>query len=195
MGPLFVLSAEIERRDPYTLGHSTRVTELARSIAARLGCDGSDLEALELGGPLHDIGKLTIRDDVLLKPGRLDEDELREIREHPAAGARMIRGVRSLRAALPCVLHHHERWDGLGYPTGRAGTSIPAEARVLAVADAFDAMTSDRPYRPPLTEVEAIAELERCAGAQFDPDVVEVFVEAWRQGAFETHVSLRAAAS
>ena len=179
MGPLYVLSAEIERRDPYTLGHSTRVTELARSIAARLGCDGSDLEAIELGGPLHDIGKLKIRDDVLLKPGRLDEDELREIREHPAAGARLIRGVRSLRAALPCVLHHHERWDGGGYPFGLAGTAIPRPARILAVADAFDAMTSARPYRPALPVDSALAEVARCAGTQFDPDASGAFLAAW----------------
>ena len=106
----------------------------------------------------------------------------------------MLGLIGTLRAAVPCVLHHHERWDGLGYPTGAAGTAIPPEARVLAVADAYDAMTSDRPYRPALSSVDAIVELERCAGAQFDPDVVEVFVAAWRQGAFESAVSLRAAA-
>src|SRR5262249_19222599 len=103
--------------------------------------------------------------------------------------------VGTLRAAVPCVLHHHERWDGHGYPTGAAGTEIPIEARILAVADAYDAMTSDRPYRPALRPAEAIAEIERCSGAQFDPEVVDVFVGAWRQGAFEVHVSLRAAAS
>jgi HD-GYP domain-containing protein (c-di-GMP phosphodiesterase class II) len=182
MGPLLLLTAAIERRDPYTLGHSTRVTALARTIASRLGCAGDELEALELGGPLHDVGKLTISDDVLLKPGRLDERELREIRAHPANGARMIRGVRALRSALPCVLHHHERWDGGGYPAGLAGTAIPRPARILAVADAFDAMTSTRPYSAALPHEAAVAEVGRCAGTQFDPAATSAFLAAWDAG-------------
>jgi HD-GYP domain-containing protein (c-di-GMP phosphodiesterase class II) len=182
MGPLLVLAAEIERRDPYTLGHSARATALAQTIAARLRCDRADLDALALGGPLHDIGKLTIGDEILLKPGRLDADELRTIRGHPTAGARMIRGVRALRAALPCVLHHHERWDGGGYPDGLAGTAIPRAARILAVADAFDAMTTNRPYREALPREAAVGEVGRCAGTQFDPEAVDAFVAAWRAG-------------
>ena len=106
----------------------------------------------------------------------------------------MVELVGTWRAAAPCVLHHHERWDGGGYPTGRSGSDIPPEARVLAVADSFDAMTSNRPYRPALSEHLAVAELERCAGTQFDPDVVAVFAEAWRQGAFEMPSGIRAAA-
>jgi HD-GYP domain-containing protein (c-di-GMP phosphodiesterase class II) len=195
MATLIDLARAIEARDPYSSGHAARVTAFAEVVGARLGWDEDQVEVLRIGAALHDIGKLAVSDSVLRKPGPLSAVELDEVRAHPEEGARMLDLIGTLRAAVPCVLHHHERWDGLGYPTGRAGTSIPAEARVLAVADAFDAMTSDRPYRPPLTEVEAIAELERCAGAQFDPDVVEVFVETWRQGAFETHVSLRAAAS
>jgi HD-GYP domain-containing protein (c-di-GMP phosphodiesterase class II) len=187
MGPLFVLCAAIERRDPYTLGHSTRVTALARTIAARLRCERDELEALELGGPLHDIGKLTISDEVLLKPGRLDERELEQIRVHPAAGARLIRGVSSLRAALPCVLHHHERWDGGGYPDGLAGTEIPLSARILAVADAFDAMTSTRPYRDAMPAADAVDEVGRCAGTQFDPDATSAFLDAWNAGEIEAH--------
>ena len=105
----------------------------------------------------------------------------------------MLEFVGTLRAAAPCVLHHHERWDGSGYPIGSAGADIPPEARVLAVADAFDAMTSDRPYRPALSELRAVAELERCAGTQFDPEVVAVFVEAWRQGALEMPSGIRIA--
>jgi putative nucleotidyltransferase with HDIG domain len=179
MGSLLLLSAEIERRDPYTLGHSKRVTEIARAIATRLSCGDDELEAIELGGPLHDIGKLTISDDVLLKPGRLDEDELRQVRSHPEAGARMLRGVRSLRSALPCVLHHHERWDGGGYPAGLAGTAIPRIARILAVADAWDAMTTTRPYRRALPHEAALEEVGRCAGTQFDPEVTEAFLSLW----------------
>jgi putative nucleotidyltransferase with HDIG domain len=182
VGPLFVLSAEIERRDPYTMGHSARVTALASTIAERLACDRGDMEALRLGGPLHDIGKLAIADEVLLKPGRLDEHELRQIREHPTAGAKMIRGVRGLRPALSCVLHHHERWDGAGYPEGLKGSAIPRAARILAVADAFDAMTSTRPYRSALPVRDALEEVGRCAGSQFDPAATDAFLAAWDAG-------------
>lgn len=195
MATLIDLARAIEARDPYSSGHAARVTALAEVIGARLGWDDEQIEVLRIGAALHDIGKLAVSDAVLRKPGPLSEQELEEVRSHPEEGARMLDLIGTLRMAVPCVLHHHERWDGFGYPTGRAGTAIPAEARVLAVADAFDAMTSDRPYRPALAPADAIAELEQCSGAQFDPDVVEVFVVAWRQGAFETSVSLRAIAS
>jgi HD-GYP domain-containing protein (c-di-GMP phosphodiesterase class II) len=114
---------------------------------------------------------------------------LARIRTHPAAGAKIVRHIRPLRRAVAGVLYHHERWDGRGYPTGRAGHAIPEEARVLAVADSFDAMTSDRPYRPALPPEDAVEELERCAGTQFDPDIVRAFVEAWEAG--ETPVTAR----
>ena len=174
---LSMLSRAIEARDPYTQGHSARVTVLAEAIAQRLGWDEERLAQLQVGGPLHDLGKLAISDDVLSKPGRLDENELALIREHPKLGARILFRISSFRKALPYVLYHHERWDGLGYPTGRSGEQIPVEARVLAVADAFDAMTSDRPYRRALGHEEALAELARCAGTQFDPEIVRVFLE------------------
>jgi HD-GYP domain-containing protein (c-di-GMP phosphodiesterase class II) len=176
VGLLDVLAAAIERRDPYTHGHSARVTILAAAIAERLGCSGTDLDAIHLGGPLHDIGKLTVPDEVLLKPGRLDEHELREIRAHPSAGVRLIEGLRGLEPAIPCVLHHHERWDGSGYPSRLAGSAIPRPARILAVADAFDAMTSSRPYRAALPVAEALGEVDRCAGSQFDPEATGAFL-------------------
>jgi putative nucleotidyltransferase with HDIG domain len=179
---LSVLCAEIERRDPYTLGHSARVTALAQILARRLGCDEDELEAIALGGPLHDIGKLAIPDDVLCKAAPLDEQELRQIRGHPRAGASMLRGVQALRKAIPCVLHHHERWDGGGYPDGLAGAAIPRSARILAVADAFDAMTSTRPYRQALPAQAALEEVGRCAGSQFDPDATGAFLAAWAAG-------------
>ena len=182
MGSLVALSAAIERRDPYTLGHSARVTAIAQALAERMLCDLGERDAIALGGPLHDIGKLTIPDEVLLKPGRLDEHELAQIREHPEAGARMLRGVPTLAPALPCVLHHHERWDGGGYPHGLAGDAIPRTARILAVADAFDAMTSTRPYRAALPIDAALAEVARCAGTQFDPQAAGALVEAWGAG-------------
>ena len=195
MATLIDLARAIEARDPYSSGHAARVTAFAEVIGARLGWDDDQIDVLRIGAALHDIGKLAVSDSVLRKPGPLSEPELVEVRSHPEEGARMLELIGTLRVAVPCVRHHHERWDGRGYPTGRAGDAIPAEARVLAVADAFDAMTSNRPYRPALTPEAAVAELERCAGAQFDPEVVDVFVEVWRQGAFEAGVGLRAAAS
>ena len=174
---LRVLTGAIEARDPYTRGHSSRVTELAEAVARRLGWNDQRIESLRLGGPLHDIGKLAISHEVLHKEGRLDAKELAEIREHPKTGAKLLLRVAALRAAIPYVLYHHERWDGTGYPSGRAGEEIPLEARVLAVADAFDAMTSDRPYRLALSQAEALAEVERCAGTQFDPRIAQVFLE------------------
>ena len=178
---LSVLSRAIEARDEYTRGHSARVTAIADAIARRLGWDDERLDLLQLGGPLHDVGKLAIPDDVLRKPGRLDDDELAQIREHPRLGARILLRLAAFRGALPYVLYHHERWDGTGYPTGRAGEQIPLEARVLAVADAFDAMTSDRPYRPALSLDEALAEVERCSGTQFDPEIVRIFLDLFSE--------------
>jgi len=180
---LTTLSRAIEARDPYTRGHSARVTKLAEAIALRLGWDEERLDLLKLGGPLHDVGKLGVSEEVLAKPGRLDEQELAQIREHPKLGARILLRVTALRGALPYVLYHHERWDGGGYPTGRAGEQIPLEARVLAVADAFDAMTSDRPYSRALDLDEALAEVARCAGTQFDPAIVRVFLELFAEPA------------
>ena len=180
---LSTLSRAIEARDPYTRGHSARVTEIAEAIARRLGWDAERLALLRVGGPLHDVGKLGVSDEVLAKPGRLDDDELEQIREHPKLGARILLRVAAFRAAIPYVLYHHERWDGNGYPTGRAGEQIPLEARVLAVADAFDAMTSDRPYRRPLDHQAAVAEVARCSGTQFDPEVVRIFLELFAQPA------------
>jgi putative nucleotidyltransferase with HDIG domain len=174
------LSADMERHDPYTLGHSARVTAVAQVIAERLRCKRDDLEAIALGGPLHDIGKLTISDTVLLKPGDLDEHELAQIREHPVAGARMLRGVEGLEVALPCILHHHERWDGSGYPDGLAGPAIPRAARILAVADAFVAMTTTRAYRSALPVESALGEVDRCSGSQFDPEAAGAFLAAWQ---------------
>ena len=178
---LTVLTGAIEARDPYTRGHSARVTEIAEAVACRLGWSEARLESLRIGGPLHDIGKLAVSDEVLRKEGRLDESELAQIREHPKIGARILLRMAALREAIPYVLYHHERWDGHGYPSGKAGEEIPLEARVLAVADAFDAMTSDRPYRRALSRVEALAEVERCAGTQFDPEIARVFLELFSE--------------
>jgi HD-GYP domain-containing protein (c-di-GMP phosphodiesterase class II) len=178
---LSVLSGAIEARDPYTRGHAARVTVLAEAVARRLGWSEERLAGLRVGGPLHDVGKLAVSDAVLRKAGRLEEHELAEIRKHPKAGARLLLRVAALRVAIPYVLYHHERWDGTGYPTGKAGDEIPVEARVLAIADAFDAMTNDRPYRRALSQAEALAEVERCAGTQFDPQIAQVFIELFEE--------------
>ena len=179
---LLALSRAIEARDPHSSGHAARVGVMAEVIAERLGWDEADVEVLRMAAALHDVGKLCVPERILRKAGSLDADEFAEMRRHPEEGARMVARVRELRLAVPAVLYHHERWDGTGYPMGIEGEAIPAEARVLAVVDAFDAMTSDRSYRRAMTEALAIAELERCAGSQFDPEIVRAFVEAWRDG-------------
>jgi HD-GYP domain-containing protein (c-di-GMP phosphodiesterase class II) len=185
MRSFLALSRAIESRDPYARGHGVRVTHYALAVARRLGCTSRELDAIRLGGPVHDIGKLSIPDGVLLKPGPLDEDEQEIVRAHPASGAKLLRGIRTLADGLGCVLHHHERWDGGGYPAGLARDEIPFEARILTVADAFDAMTSSRPYRPALARAAAIAELERCVGSQFDARVAVAFAETLRDGGLE----------
>jgi HD-GYP domain-containing protein (c-di-GMP phosphodiesterase class II) len=174
---LATLARNLELRDPSSRGHAARVTALAEVVALRLGWNEQRLETLRVGAQLHDIGKVVIPTSVLCKPGPLDDDELAQIRLHPAAGARLLTRVGAARAALPCVLYHHERWDGDGYPTGLAGDDIPVEARLLAAVDAFDAMTSVRPYRPALSPESAIEEVERCAGTQFDPQIAEALLD------------------
>jgi HD-GYP domain-containing protein (c-di-GMP phosphodiesterase class II) len=194
MSALLALSDAIEARDPYTRGHSVRVARTAHAVGLRLGCSKGSLTLLDLGGALHDVGKLVVSETILGKPGPLTVQELAEVRAHPEAGARLVALDRTLLPALPCVLYHHERWDGGGYPTGRAGMKIPVEARILAVVDCYDAMTSDRPYRAALPPEDAVAEVDRCAGTQFDPDVASAFVAAWESGAFGPTAPLRAAA-
>jgi HD-GYP domain-containing protein (c-di-GMP phosphodiesterase class II) len=174
------LTAAVESREPSTRGHAARVTALADAVARRLGWSEDRIATLRLGGTLHDVGKVAVPVSVLRKRGPLSPDEVARIRVHPAAGARVIAAIAAARRAMPCVLHHHERWDGRGYPDGLAGEEIPEEARLLAIADAYDAMTTNRPYRRALEPALALAELERCAGTQFDPRLTRVFCEVWR---------------
>jgi putative nucleotidyltransferase with HDIG domain len=177
---LETLTRALDAQDPDATRHASRVAALAEILARRLGW--LELDALRLGGVVHDLGKLAVPRRVLMKRSALTPAELARIREHPSAGARLLAPITRARPALPYVLFHHERWDGDGYPTGRAGAEIPVGARVLAVVDAFDAMTSDRPYRRALPAESAIEEVERCAGGQFDPVVARAFVEAWLEG-------------
>jgi HD-GYP domain-containing protein (c-di-GMP phosphodiesterase class II) len=178
-GMLVELSAAVESRDPSTRGHAARVTALADAVARRLGWPEERIATLRIGGTLHDVGKVAVPIAVLLKRGPLTHAELEQIRMHPAAGARVVASIEAARRALPLVLHHHERWDGDGYPQGLRGEEIPEEARLLALADAYDAMTTNRPYRRAVPSAHALAELERCAGTQFDPELTRLFVEVW----------------
>ena len=182
---LFVLANAIEARDSYTHAHMKRLNDYARALALELGWDHAELEALEFGAILHDIGKIYIPETVLCKNGKLSDEEWVEMRKHPEVGARMIRDIPYLSAAVPMVLHHHERWDGKGYPEGLAGEAIPASARLLSVADAFDAMTSDRPYRAALDGDTAYQEIIDGSGKQFDPDMVKALMRCWEAGEFQ----------
>jgi HD-GYP domain-containing protein (c-di-GMP phosphodiesterase class II) len=175
---LMAISRALEERDQ-THGHGARVAALAEPIAHQLGWDAQRIARLRFGAPLHDIGKVSVRRDVLLKVGPLTLDELAEIRVHPRAGAQLVLPLRGARHALPYVLFHHEWWNGSGYPLGLRGPAIPAEARLLGIADAFDAMTSARPYRHALTHDRALQEVDTCAGTQFDPNIAALFCETW----------------
>jgi HD-GYP domain-containing protein (c-di-GMP phosphodiesterase class II) len=177
---LAAISRALEERDQ-THGHGARVAALAEPVAELLGWEPERLASLRFGAPLHDIGKVSIGREVLRKAGPLSLEELGTIRRHPRAGAELVLPIRSAHAALPYVLFHHERWDGDGYPSGLRGRSIPVEARLLAVADAFDAMTSPRPYRPVLSVDRALLEIAACAGSQFDPQIAELFLEVWSE--------------
>lgn len=166
------LVAAIEAKDAYTKGHSVRVAEMAVAMASDLGFDSQRTERVEIAALLHDLGKVGVSRAILSKPGALTSDEMREIRKHPDIGAGILEGVRFLQDVVPWVQAHHERADGAGYGHGLSGHAIPEEARILAVADCFDAMTSARSYRAPLSESAALAELRRCSGSQFDSDAV-----------------------
>jgi len=176
------LAEAIEKRDPYTGGHVRRVVDISLAIGEELGLKPEEKETLELAAILHDVGKIGIRDGVLLKHGPLTPEELAHIRLHPQLGAEILAPIRQLEAVIPAVRHHQERCDGQGYPQGLKGDEIPLASRVIAVADAFDAMTTDRPYRPRLSDEAAATEIERCAGSQFDPKVAEAFLRAFRGG-------------
>lgn len=177
LGAIGSLAAAIEARDPYTVGHSARVTQYAVAIAEKLDLPAEQVEELRLAGLLHDLGKIGVPDSILNKPGRLTEEEYSAIKMHPALSMRIIEPLPHLGSIIPIIYHHHEHFDGSGYTEGRAGEKIPLGARIISVADAFEAMTSDRPYRTALSREEAVAELRRNAGSQFDPGVVTAFIE------------------
>jgi putative nucleotidyltransferase with HDIG domain len=174
----------LELKDPYTRGHSVRVSQYGRAVAEVLGLDAEYMRQVEIGGQLHDIGKIGVREEVLNKAGPLTADEYAHIMTHPELGWRILRPLLSdIPVVLNVVRSHHEWMNGTGVPDGRAGDEIPREARIIAVVDAFDAMMSQRPYRPGLRSYESVLdELWRNAGVQFDPEVVEAFLEVVASG-------------
>ncbi len=180
---VLALANAMDARDTYTADHSQRLAAWAEATARELGCSDEEIEAVRWGALLHDIGKLGVPDHILQKPGPLDEEEWAIMRQHPEIGARIVAPVRRLAHVAPIIRHHQEHWDGTGYPDGLRGEAIPLGARVLAVVDAYGAMIDDRVYRKARTHAEAVAELRRCAGTQFDPQVVEAFLRVLERGA------------
>ena len=171
------LANAIDAKSPWTKGHSERVMHMSAALAKEMGLDEAMIERVRLGGLLHDIGKIGIIEALLEKPEALSEDEFPPMRLHPEKGVAILAPIEQLRDVLPGILCHHERFDGSGYPKGLKGTSIPLESRIIAVADSFDAMVSDRPYKKGFSREEALSELRKCAGRQFDPTVVESFAQ------------------
>ena len=168
------LIASIQVRDHYTEEHCFRVTELAVKITENMNCSKKDIESVKIAGMLHDVGKIAIPDAVLLKPDRLTFEEFMIIKTHPDVGERILRPILLFDQEREIILHHHERWDGKGYPTGLTGTDIPLLSRILAVADAFDAMTNNRPYRSAMSIADAVVELEKNRNTQFDGQIADV---------------------
>jgi putative nucleotidyltransferase with HDIG domain len=175
------LNATVEAKDPYTAGHSNRVQRIALSVGQELGMTVKELDALRFGSLFHDIGKIAIPDVLLTKPDRLTADEYELMKRHSAEGARIVSKFGRLRESVPIIRHHHERWDGRGYPDGLAEDEIPLAAAVAGLADAWDAMTIERPYQRALSAEEALEEVRACRGTQFVPAVVDAFFAAVRK--------------
>ena len=177
---LSALTNAIDAKDSYTKGHSDRVTDLSVKLAIEAGVENREVERIRLGGMLHDIGKIGIPEIILNKPGRLDDNEFEVIKSHPVLGVGILGNVEFLQNVVPIIKHHHERYDGRGYPDKLKGTEIPYLARIVSIADTFDAMTTNRPYRKALTTEESLKEIEKCKGTQFDPELADIFVNMVR---------------
>ncbi|MEM7754985.1 MAG: HD-GYP domain-containing protein [Planctomycetota bacterium] len=176
MGMLSALTGSLDAKDRYTRGHSERVALLGRELAIQVGLSEHEASRIHVSGILHDIGKIGVPDHVLCKPSRLTEDEFALIKKHPVLGNDILKGIPAVTDVLPGVLYHHERWDGRGYPEGLAGENIPLMARILALADTFDSMSSNRSYRSARARSQVLDEIRNCAGAQFDPQLAEAFL-------------------
>ena len=176
------LSTTIEAKDEYTRGHSYRVAEYAALIAAELGWSSEEIQQLKHAAYLHDIGKIGIPDLILNKPSRLTDDEYNLIKKHTVIGAEILKDITFVPHIVEVARNHHERYDGTGYPRGLAGEDIPYMARILTIADCFDAMTARRPYKNPLSVSYAVSELKKNSGTQFDPELVDVFIRLINEG-------------
>jgi response regulator RpfG family c-di-GMP phosphodiesterase len=190
---LLALVAALDAREHETSDHSQRVVKYTTAIAGRMSISGQELEEIGRGALLHDIGKIGVPDAVLLKPGRLTPDEWKEMRRHPDIGHQMIQAIPFLNTPAEIVLSHQERWDGEGYPRKLGRHDIAIGARIFAVADTLDAMTSDRPYRMGTSFANAIAEIDRCGGKQFDPEVVRAFLDIGEEGLIKIKADMLAA--
>ncbi len=180
---LFSLAEALEAKDIYTRGHSERVAKYSIEIAKRLGFSSREIEVVRKGGLLHDIGKIGVREDILLKPGRLPDEEMAHVKSHPQRGFDICQSLKSLENALPCIRSHHERYDGGGYPDCLKNDHIPMFGQILAVADSYDAMTTDRPYRKALPKETAIKILEdEINSGQWNPDIVRIFLQILQKG-------------
>jgi putative two-component system response regulator len=171
-----VLIGAIDAKDPYTRGHSDRVRKMSMSMGMKLGFNEMRLESLEYGALLHDIGKIGIKDEVLQKQGSLSPEEYQNMQEHPLIGVKIVEGIDFFKDKMTMIRHHHEHFDGSGYPDGLGGEAIPLEARIIAIADAFDAMTSKRPHSGGMAIMDVIGELEKNKAKIFDPHILEIFL-------------------
>lgn len=176
------LADAIEKRDPYTGGHTKRVTSYSLAIARHLQLESAERRCLKIASVLHDIGKIGITDQILRKPEPLSSEEYNTIKRHSNWGAEIIEHIRPLKEIIPGVKYHHEQMDGSGYPDGLKGENMPIIAKIVSVADTYDAMTTDRPYRKAFEKEAAVKELKRCAGTKFDKKIVEAFLQAYQQG-------------
>lgn len=174
---VYVFAKTIEYKDEYTMGHSVRVADYAVKIAKQLELHSVEIERIYVAGILHDIGKIGVQDSILQKPGALSQNEWERVQEHVNLGVRILQGIGGFSDVTDMIADHHERWDGKGYPLAKKGIEISLGGRILAVADAYDAMTTLRSYRKPFSSTEAQEELRRCSNAQFDPRVVEAFLK------------------
>jgi len=185
MGTVRTLSSAIDAKSQWTAGHSERVTNYAVLIGKEMGLSEKALKDLELGGLLHDVGKIGTYESILDKPGRLTDEELALMRQHPAKGAEIVSHIRQLKDITPAIKYHHEFYDGRGYPERLKGEDIPFMARILSVADTFDAMKADRPYRTGRTMEFIAGEFKKCSGTQFDPKVIDAFFKVIGKGKME----------